>query len=71
MAGSEITDKLFTKIVRGLPSGFSLSNISMVFRPADIIPFRPTTSKFKEIGAFYVIEDRGGKFSFLTDLGRV
>ena len=28
MAGSEITGKLFTKKVRGLPSGFSLSDVS-------------------------------------------
>ena len=37
MAGSEITGKLFTKIVRGLPSGFSLSDISQVFGLDDIL----------------------------------
>ena len=34
--GSEITGKLFTKTVRGLPSGFSQSVISKDFRPVDI-----------------------------------
>ena len=37
MVGSEITGKLFTKTVRGLPSGFSLSDLSQVLIPVETL----------------------------------
>ena len=49
MAGSETTGKLFTKIVRGLPSGFNLIEHIAGFRLADILRVPQAIKGFGEL----------------------